>query len=169
MEYQNTKQGMSIIEILIYVAILAVIGVVLSNYFVAAVTTQTEHDRRDDLANSAQNITAAFTQDVAQASQLSIPTSGATSSLMTLMTPNGTVTFAQSGSTLVRISGSSTQSIINSKVNVRELSFFGNAYTEPRLAVTTTSVQYHVLLEHSREPGMVRSVNGTLLIGKDRL
>jgi type II secretory pathway pseudopilin PulG len=160
---------MSIIEILIYVAILAVIGVVLSGYFVAAITAQSEHDRRNDLANSAQNITAAFGQDAARASRLLLPLPGATSSAMQFATPDGGVLYEQSGATLLRISGSTTATLIDQRVRLAQISFDAGAYFEPRLHATSTSVHYHILLEHSLAPGMVRSIDGTLLIGKDAL
>lgn len=160
---------MSIIEILIYVAILAVIGVVLSNYFVAAVSTQAEHDRRDDLASGAQNIGAALRQDAAQSDSLLEPAAGATSSQLLLSGQNGAILFQQNGSTLDRIFGSSTTPLINERVRIRELIFTSRIFSEPRLGATTTSVQYHVLLEHLRVPGMTRSIDGTLLIGKDIL
>jgi type II secretory pathway pseudopilin PulG len=167
---QNIQQaGMSIIEILIYVAILAVIGVVLSNYFVAALSTQSEHDRRDDLASGAQNISAAFRQDAAQSESLLEPPVGATSSQLLLSGQGGAILFQQNGSTLNRIFGSSTTPLINERVRIRELMFTSKSFNEPRLGATTTSVQYHVLLEHLRAPGMLRSIDGTLLIGKDIL
>lgn len=169
MKKRTQQSGMSIIEILIYVAILAVIGVVLSNYFIAAVSTQAEHDRRDDLASGAQNITAAFRQDTSSADALLDPAIDATSSQLLLSTSLGAILFQQNGSTLNRIFGSSTQPLINTRVRVRELQFMSNTFFEPRLNATTTSVQYHVLLEHLRVPGMTRSVDGTLLIGKDIL
>jgi type II secretory pathway pseudopilin PulG len=169
MHHKIYTHGISIIELLIYVAILAVIGVVLSGYFVAALNAQSEHDHRDDLANGAQNITAALRQDAAVATQLLTPSIGATSSSLMLMNESGATLFQVNGSIFQRISGSSTAPITNDRIRVRELWFGGNAYVEPRLGATTTSVQYHVLLEHLRVPGMVRSVDGTLLIGKDIL
>lgn len=169
MNKKMNEKGMSIIEILIYVAILAVIGVVLSGYFVAAVSTQAEHDRRDDLANAAQHITAAFRNDVAAATQLQSPAIGATSSALVLMTNSGAVSFQQNGAVLNRNSASGTTALTDQKVHLLQLLFTGSAYVEPRLLATTTSVQYHVLLEHDGVSGLTRSVDGTLLIGKDRL
>lgn len=152
-----------------YVAILSIIGVVLSNYFVAALTAQKEHDRRDDLASSAQNISAALNQDALTAVQLLDPAIAATSSVLMLNTPLGTVLYQQNGSTFNRIMGSSTVALVHPLVHVRSLWFTAQAYAEQRLHATTTSVQYHILLEHSTAAGMTRSIDGTLLIGKDVL
>lgn len=163
------KKGISIIELLIYVAILAVIGVVLSGYFVAALRAQSEHDHRDDLANGVQNITTVLRQEAARAVQLMNPSPGATSTSLLIMNVDGAVLFQLNGSMLQRISGSSTVPLANTRIRVRTLWFEGNAYVEPRLGATSTSVRYHVVLEHLQAPEMLRSVDGTLLIGKDTL
>lgn len=160
---------MSLLEILIYVAILAVIGTVLSGYFIAAVSAQTEHDRRNDLDGSLLTVVAQLRMDALRATQLVAPPPGASSTLLRMMTLDGDVSYQKVGSGVMRGLGTTTLLLTSPNVNVRELWFTAAAYVEPRLLSTTTSVTYHVLLEHVREQGMTRGVDGTLLLGKDAL
>ncbi len=169
MQTPNRKTGMSIIEILMYVAILSIIGVVLSNYFIAALGAQTEHDRRNDLANGAQDIINTMRGDLVDATQVVTPLSSGTSTVLTLVGSLGGVLIEQNGDALVRISGSSTRSITSTNVVVENVSFTRREYFEQRLNATTTSIGYHVLLSHKAAPAMLRTIDGALFVGKDGL
>lgn len=165
------QSGSSLIEVLVYVAILGILGTILTGYFMATVNSEAEHNKRDALATSAQNITAALHLGLTEAKGIDEPPPNAGASpVLQIASVEGVMTFSTSSSGGLRMTtGTTTTELVAPTVRVSDISFYTRSHYEPSLSATTTSVEYHITLMHRVSAKMQKELFGVLLLGKDAL
>lgn len=161
-------KGYSLIEILLYVAILSLIAIVLANYLLASLSGQSEHSARDDIQQVQEDIQAALSVDIASAVSIVLPVANATSTSFILKNSTGTTTWSASGNTLTRVSPTETRVFGGSIVKISETLFTNRSTQNIRLNSTTTSIEYHFDFTQNKE-NIKRAIDGFGVAGMQGL
>lgn len=103
------KQGFSLLELLIYIAILSILMVVISQVFIALTRGRGQAEARSEVNSAVRFATERIKQDIKRASAISLPALGTPSaSLRATTTPNTMVLYDVSGGALRRTEGNGT-------------------------------------------------------------
>lgn len=157
-------RGYSLIEVLLYVAILAIISVVLTNFFLVSVTSNNEHSARDDIAEVSDDIKLALDNDITNALAIQVPAIDASGTMLTLLLSDATTTWSVSGNSLVRVAASSTRTFSGSTSRIKSALFTVRGGVHSRLNATTTRVEYHIDIQSTRE-NLTRTLESAALVG----
>ncbi len=87
------KRGFSLVELLIYIAILSGILIVASNMFISLSKGQAQSQAKSDVDSSIRFVTELIRQDIKNASSVSTPSSGSSSSTLVLVRGGVTITY----------------------------------------------------------------------------
>lgn len=170
MKITRINSGSSLIEVLIYVAILSIIGAILAGYFVTVISSESEHSKSNDLSTSLQNITATLKYDLSRAVFVSDPPINmGTSSRLEIVTDVGVEEYSISGGSFVKKVGTTTESLTTTAIEVGDLFFKRRDHYENRLNATTTSIEFYILIQNRTYKEMKREINSVFLIGKDSI
>lgn len=158
------NHGYSLIEVLLYIAILAIISVVLSSFFLVSVTSNNEHSARDDIAEASDDIKLALDNDITNALSIQTPAINASGTALVLVLPSATTTWSIASSSLVRVSASSTRTFSGSTSRIKSALFTVRGGVHSRLNATTTRVEYHIDIQSTRE-NLTRTLESAALVG----
>lgn len=117
----GNRGGFSLLELLIYIAILSILMVVISNILISFLKANGQSQSKNEVNSSIRFVGELLRQDIRNASSVSEPASPAgTSSSTLILTRNGvTITYDTSGGILRRQeNGNPTVDVTNSKVLV---------------------------------------------------
>lgn len=168
--YSNKIKGFSLIEILIYIAILSIIGAILTSYFMTTISSEVEHSKRNALENSIQNINATLKYDLSNALNILEPsTSNTTSTSLIVSSSEGGYEYKVDNKNLIKIFGTTTQILNTEAVEIDDWYFKRRDHFESRLNATTTSIECYFLLSNKISKSMKRTINTLILIGKDSI
>jgi Tfp pilus assembly protein PilW len=135
-------RGFSLFELLIYIAILSGLMVIVSSSFLSLSKGRAQAQGRSEVQASIRFATERLRQDIKSASAVSVPSSGAASSTLSLLISGTTVTYDMATSTLRRKEGAATPvAITGNSVLVTVPSFSVISNYNSRLQATTTAVQ----------------------------
>lgn len=171
MKIINNKKGSSLIEVLIYIAILAIIGTILVGYFMVAITSEKEHSVRSSVMTSVQNITSSINYDLGRTSIVGIPENNfATSSILEIKTDSGVVRYkVDSDNNLIKEISTTTVVLTDQVSKVDNIVFRRIDHFEERLSATTTSIDL-ILSVSDRQSGKIkRDTEISFLVGKDTI
>lgn len=123
---KNIKRylGFSLLELLIYMAILSGLIIISSNMFISLSKGQGQTQAKSEVDSSVRFASELLRQDIKNASSISTPTIGTPSSSMTLVRNGVTIIYDVSGGVLRRKEGiSSPENITGSNITVSSPSF----------------------------------------------
>ncbi|MBI5147852.1 MAG: four helix bundle protein [Parcubacteria group bacterium] len=139
----NSSRGFSLLELLIYVAVLAIVTVIVSGFFLAINKGRGQVDARTEVNQNIRFALSAIERDLSAASSVTVPaTTGATSSVLTLISGGNTVTYATTTlNRLQRTVNSLSEVIVSERVKIDSLSFVRLENTSNALGKTFVSVE----------------------------
>lgn len=116
--------GFSLLELLIYVTILSVLVVVVSNTFIALSKGNGQSNARSEVNSAIRFATELLRQDLKNASAVSVPIAGTPSGTLTLTRAGVTIVYDISGGILRRKEGTADPvNITNSNITVSTPTF----------------------------------------------
>jgi len=141
-----STKAFSLLELLLYVAILVIIMVFLSGAFLSFLRGRSRVEAKNEVNSNLHFAVEKISQDVASASSVSIPASaGATSTSLVLIVSGSEVTYCVSGGQLRRqVSGpcnSSSSAITSSNITVATSTFTRLENTNTVLGKTIVSIE----------------------------
>jgi Tfp pilus assembly protein FimT len=150
----NKKQGkgFSLIELLIYVAILTIVIVLISNYFISLNRGRGKINARSEVDSNMRFSEKKLIQDIKAATAVSVPAYvGLSASTLQLTIPPDTILYDVSGGQLRRKINSQTPDWITSTstVTVATPTFTRLENYNPILNATTTTIQINLSMSYN--------------------
>lgn len=133
------QKGFTLVEMLIYMGLMAGFLLVLTDVLVAILDVKTESAATSSVEQDGRYITARFAYDVAQATSISQPPSlGATGEILTMVVGGNTYTYSLSGTNLQLVNNLGTNNLNSSESKVSGLTFqrLGNIGGKDTIKVT---------------------------------
>ncbi len=138
----STYRGFSLLELLIYMAILSSLMVVVSSSFLSLSKGRGQSQARNEVQSSVRFAAERLRQDIKAASAVVTPTSGNASSTLVLTIAGTQVTYDVATGTLRRKEGVAAPiSVTGAGIIVNPPSFTVLSNYNARLVATTTAVQ----------------------------
>jgi type II secretory pathway component PulJ len=170
MKINIKNRGTSLIEVLIYVAILSIIGSILTGYFMTTIYSESEHTKNNDLSTSLQNINSTLKYDLSKAISVSDPgVSNGTSSRLLIVTSDDLYEYSLVNKILIKKAGTTTQSISAPLTEVDSVYFRRRDHYESRLMATSTSIEFVIAISNKDVKSMERKSESVFLVGKDSI
>lgn len=129
-QFNNLKPAFTLVELILYMALLAVFLIVSTDMFVSILDVSTESEATSAVEQDGRAILARFNLDIANADSISIPTNlGETSNNLELTTAGTTYTYSLYGERLTVSNGSQINSLNSTETAIGGISFqrIGNA------------------------------------------
>lgn len=143
---KKSKSGFSLIEVLIYISVIAVVTTAISAVFLSVANGQARADAAAEINSNIRFVTDKIDQDIAAASAVSQPASaGQTTNTLALTVGASTINYCVVGNKLYRSSSgicdASAELLTSQAVKVNNLSFTRLENTNSVLQKTLVSVQ----------------------------
>lgn len=164
-------KGFSLLELLIYIAILSVLVMVVAGIFISISQGRGATEARNDVSDNLRFAIDKIAQDLRAASAVAVPaTAGATSTVLTATASSSNVSYCVSGGRLRReISGScgvSSDPITSDTVTVNSLVFTRLENTNPILSKTIVNIRIQLNISYnSSSPDWQHSESKETTIG----
>ena len=147
------RRGFSLIELMLYAAILSVVLVVITNTFLSIVDLQLESQSTSGLAQDGQYVFLRLNNDLRQASAITAPTLGGSSSSLTVVVDGMNYLYQLDGNSNLSLTvGASPPVILNSyQTSLSDLTFthLGNGTGEEDLV----RINYTIISRTVRKSG----------------
>lgn len=138
----RTHRGFSLIELLVYIAILSLMSVVLSVAFTALTRGRAQSIARSEVESNARFALERMTYDVSAASALLSPLLGTASSTLRVVVNGETIAYRVHAGVLERsVNGGAVEPVTDAVVLVDTSAFTRAENYNPTLGATTTAVQ----------------------------
>ncbi|MBI4692387.1 MAG: prepilin-type N-terminal cleavage/methylation domain-containing protein [Candidatus Terrybacteria bacterium] len=147
------NSGFSLLELLIYIAILAVVVVMISNIIFSLNKSRAKIEAESELNSNLRFSLLKIVQDIKEASSVSIPgTIGAASStLQVFVSPNIVLYDVFDGRLRRTVDGGLPDIITSDKVFIQAPSFFRLENYNPVLNATTTGIQISLTMNYNSQ------------------
>lgn len=154
----NPNKGFSLMELLIYTAVLAIMATVIVSVFLGITRGKGQFTAQSEINSSLRFVIEKINQDIRSASAVSTPASpgGTVSSNLSMTTPEGEVAYCVSSNILRRQVGvnpcdDSSAVVTSGKINVTALTFtrFENINTVFDPDVIAVSIQVSVTMSYA--------------------
>ncbi len=171
MNKYRAEKGTSLIEVLIYIAILSIIGTILVGYFMIAINSDDTHTKQNDISISASNISSSLKYDIESGINIAEPAiDKASSTSLIIISKDGEIRYYKdSNNYLIRESGSSTKNLISNSIAVDNIVFRKNEFFEERLNSTSTSIEVTLQISNRKTKDIVRPLSLSYLVGENSI
>lgn len=143
------QRGMTLIEILVYIALVSVIVTVLSSAYVSFVRANARVEAVAITNNNLRFVADSITRDVASADVVLFP-EGAASSTLSLARSTSTVQYMVDGfGVLIRIEDGVSEKLTSGDVRVTDIRFERTMNVQPLLPATSTGVTWSVHMNYA--------------------
>lgn len=137
--------GLSILELLIYVSILSGLVMISTNMFISLSRGSGQSQAKNEVDTAMRFVTDLLKQDIKNAASISIPTSGNSSSTLTLLRNSKTIVYDVSDGMIRRKEDAgSPVNIFSPNVSVGSTTFTRIENTNLIFNLTTTSIQIKI-------------------------
>lgn len=143
-----TSRGFSLLELLIYLAILSIMSVVLATAFITLTRGRSQNEARTEVQANARFAMDKISQDIANASSITSPTTTVSNTLQ-LVVNGATVQYAVSNGQLQRTVGGNPDAVTSTRVTVDAPVFTRADNYNAVLNATTTSVQTQLTVHYN--------------------
>lgn len=123
MRSQTIKGGFSIIELIIYAALLVMFLAILSNLFLTSIDIKTASEGQSYLGQDSRAIIARMNYDFLRATTVTAPALGATGNSLSLTINGATTTYTLMNGKIKMSDATGTYDLNGSETNVTALSF----------------------------------------------
>ncbi len=155
-------RGFTLVELLLYMGLLAMFLVVLSELFISIMDVALSSSATSNLAQDSRFILARFSYDVTRAQAITIPAGlGQTSNSLRLIIGGVQYDYSLNGTNLQLVTGVNTDNLNGSDTQVSNLSFtkIGNPPGKPTVKITFT------IASHAQESKGYETQTFTTTIG----
>lgn len=144
-------RGVSLMELLIYIALLSVILLVISSAFISISKTGGSVDARTEVNSNTRFVSNKIIQDVKSASAVSVPTVvGGTAATLQLTVSGDTILYDISGGQLRRkVNAGAPEPITSNLVTVSAPTFTRLENYNSVLQATTTTISINITIAHA--------------------
>ncbi len=141
-KYGRGIKGFTLLELLIYMAILSGVVVMVSGSFVSLTKGRAKSQAKSEVNSSIRFSSERIKQDIKKASSITSPLSGATSTSLSMVVSGVTVTYTYSNGNILRTEGVSPSTPINSSSVFASAPIFSTKsnYNSVSLATTTSVI-----------------------------
>ncbi len=132
---KTRQKGFTLIELILYVAILGSLLTGISMYFGMSLTTRVKNQSVAEVDRQGTLVLDYITQVIRNATSITSPVAGSNATSATFVVPTGSLSptiFSLSGTTLQVQEGASTFALTNSKVEVSSLTFTNQSISGTR-------------------------------------
>ena len=138
--HSYNKRGFTLMELLLYMGLLAIFLLVLTQVFLSSLDSLLESQANSTVEQDSRFIFSRLNYDLAQADSLSTPTLGQTSSSLVLTRSGGQLTFSLQGNNLVITDSTGTYQLNSYATDVTNISFtrLGNSGGKNSMQVAFT-------------------------------
>lgn len=144
------KRGTSLLELLIYIALMAGLMVVVSDAFLSLSKGRGRSEARSEVSAAIRFATEKIRQDVKGASAVTVPTApGTASSTLNLTVGGAAIVYNISGGQLMRTAGASSSAITGAAVTVSAPTFTRLENYNTVFTATTTSIQVSMTIGYN--------------------
>lgn len=146
----NLVSGFSLLELLIYISILSIIIVVISNSFISLSRSQGQVQARSEVDRDISFATELLKQDIKNASAVSVPTLGTPTATLTLVRGGVTIIYDVSGGALRRKEGAAVAvNITNPNIVVSAPTFTRIENTNTVFTTTHVSIKVNMTFSYN--------------------
>lgn len=117
------QSGFSLVEILIYMALMGIFMTVLLDIFVTTLNIKLGSERTSSLNQDMRFVLQKISYEIANADSVTIPATGSASTTLRLTSPTGTKIFASSSGNLVLTASGATMNLNGPDTTLTEISF----------------------------------------------
>ena len=122
--FRQSRAGFTLIEIILYMSLLAVFLITLTDIFVSILDVSTESEATSSVEQDGRSILARLNLDITNADSITIPANlGETSSNLELTTAGTTYTYSLYGERLIISNGTETDSLNSTETTIPNISF----------------------------------------------
>lgn len=148
---KELSRGVSLLELLIYIALLSVILLVISSAFISISKTGGSVDARTEVNSNARFASNKMIQDIKSASAVSVPTTvGATGSTLEITVSGDTILYDVSGGQLRRkVNAGTPEPITSNLITVSAPVFTRLENYNTVFQATTTTININMTITHS--------------------
>ncbi len=143
------QQGFTLLELLIYIAIVSIVVVVLASAVVSFMRAKARAEAITETDEALRFVGERITRDVEGARTLMSPEYAQASSTLTLTRDNVVVRYTIAGGAVVRVVGSTTEVLTNSRVTIGSMLFERTENYQPVTAATSTGVRWNIRARHA--------------------
>lgn len=145
-----SSRGVTLLELLIYVAILSGLMVVVSDAFISLSKGRGQSEARSEVNSAVRFASERIKQDIKNASLVSTPVFGTPSNTLSLTVSGSTILYDVSGGALRRKVDSGTPEVVTSgAISVDTPTFTRIENYNPTLNATTTAIQVAMTFRYS--------------------
>lgn len=158
--YKNFSHGFSLLELILYIAILSIMSVVLTASFLALVQGRTRSESRTEVNVALRFAMDKIAQDIKSATSVTTPASGASASLTVIA--GNTIAYSVTSGVLGRsVDGGAVEPVTGSTVSADAPVFTRADNYNSVLNATTTSIRVQLTV-HSRNTSPEGTYSATL-------
>src|SRR3989344_2823740 len=122
--FRQSRAGFTLIEIILYMSLLAVFLITLTDIFVSILDVSTESEATSSVEQDSRSMLSRFNLDIANADSITTPANlGETSNDLQLINNGTTYTYSLWGERIIVASGTETNAINSTGTEVSTLSF----------------------------------------------
>lgn len=148
------QKGFSLLELLVYIGILALMSVILSTAFVSLTRGRAQSTARSDVESNARFVLERITQDISAASSVTSPTLAAASSTLSIVSSGSTIVYDVAAGILRRTEGAgAAERLTSTAISVETPTFTRIENYNSTLAATTTSVRVTMTIRATNAAG----------------
>lgn len=165
--HSSTSSGFSLLEMLLYIAILSIVIMVFSAAFLSFTNTRARAEAEREVNRTLRYVGERVTRDIQESTRLIAPANTGTTSVLSLSGANDIVYTLLDGRIMRQVGTSTGEATSDERVRVTELSFTRFENYNEVLQATSTSVTWHMIAEYAHvapEYGYVGNKQGTVLL-----
>lgn len=164
-KFPNRKSalGFTIVELLIYMALMSVFLVILMGIFTAALNTKLASESTSAISQDSRYILSKLSYDVNNADSLTSPAPGEVTASLQIITSGSTSTYAVNGGNLVKTTGGISMDLNGVDTQIDSISFknIGNPGGKPTIQLVYTVRSKIIIQGGSTEAQTIETTVGT--------
>ena len=122
--FRQSRAGFTLIEIILYMSLLAVFLITLTDIFVSILDVSTQSEATSSVEQDSRSMLSRFNLDIANADSIATPASlGTTSNNLEMITNGTTYNYSLWGERLIVDNGSETHAINSTETQITSISF----------------------------------------------
>lgn len=161
------SSGFSLLELLIYVAILAIVIVAFSTAFISFNNTRAMSEAEREVNRALRFVGEKITRDLQHGGVLISPSDASATSTLHVVGEVTSIYMLEGGRITRQIGTSTIEALSDARVRITELSFTRFENYNEVLQATSTSISWHIVAEYAHaapEYGYTGTKQGTVLL-----
>ena len=150
------QRGMSLIELLVYIAIVSIVVVVLSATYISFINIRAKTEAVVTTDTALRYVAETLTRDVERANTIIAPVQGATGTTITLMHGTSTIIYTLENSRIVRSVDGVPEILTSDRISMTQFEIAHTSNTQTLTTRTQGGIRWSLKAEHSYASGEYR-------------